>query len=158
MEEQSIQISNSSKDKCILVNLSSPENPNSYQDKQIEIPRNSVKKINTKGGVMNMAVWEKNSSQKIIWKGIIPTKIDKILIINPNEKQVIYNGMEIPNNLTSLEYNNNENFMQIVLIPGGKNSSLSFWNYFIIIFLLSIIIIIIIIIYFRNKRSKIKLN
>jgi ATP-dependent Zn protease len=151
MEEQSIQISNSSNDKCILVNLSSPENSDSSKDKRIEISRNSVKKINTKGGVMNMAVWEKRPSQKIIWKGVIPTKIDKILIINPEETQVIYDGMEIPNFLTSLE-KTSENFMKIESM-NNENNSLSFWNYFIIMFLLIIIIGIFSMI-FRNKYYK----
>ena len=69
---------------------------------------------------MNMFVWrkinygdlEKKVIDQIIWKGVIPTKVNKTLIVDPDAKKVIYDGMELPDNFqvtTSLKMNNYDN-------------------------------------------------
>jgi hypothetical protein len=151
MNTQNIKISNSSEDIYILVNLSSPEDLD-YMDIRTEISPNSVKKINTKGGVMNMTVWKNSTLPKLIWNGVIPTKINEVLIINPTRSQVFYDGIEIPssslNMRESMELAKNEN--------NNENNNLSRKNLDILPLILMVILILVLIliiykyIYYKN--------
>ena len=128
MDIQSIQINNSSDSKNIFVKLTPPENAHVPESNElINIPPNSTKTVGVQGGVMNLFVWDK--LMNVNWKGIIPTKINKMIVISPEENKVSYDGTEIPSNFETTTHFEDTN-------PKNNN-----WPYFIVSLVITLILI-----------------
>ena len=146
MNAQNIQITNSSKSHCILLKFTPPENADVPDSKSlITISPGSTETISVNGGVMNMFVWEKHSEDNIqsilVWKGIVPTKVNKTLVVDPKEGKVFYDGMELPSNFqpsTNLEQLGSRSSRSSS--SGSGNMSVNWWTYFIVSFIIVLLI------------------
>lgn len=90
-----LKVFNSSNDQTIYICLSSLEDMNTSEPDKIQILPNSTKSIDIKYGVMNISVWV-NGSKETIWTGIVPVKVEKTVIISPEQSKVYYDDIEIP--------------------------------------------------------------
>ena len=145
MNVQSIQVTNSSDSHPIYLKLTPPENANVPEKSSfISISPKSTENIAVQGSIMNMFVWmrlnyenlEEKVSDEVIWKGVIPTKVNKTLIIDPEGKKVIYDGMELP-----------DNFQVTTILKKGKYdnnvlpTNCDWWTYFIVSLMIVLIIV-----------------
>jgi hypothetical protein len=94
MNIHSIDIANLSKIQSISVILSSSENASIPTQEPNLVAENSRITLAVGHGTMNMFVWD--GDRTLIWKGIVPTKTQKILSVDPEHKKVYHNDMEIP--------------------------------------------------------------
>lgn len=94
MNIHSIDIANLSKNQKISVILSSSENASIPTQEPNLVAEDSRITLAVGHGTMNMFVWD--GDRTLIWKGIVPTKTQKTLSIDPEHKKVYHNDMEIP--------------------------------------------------------------
>ena len=59
------------------------------------LPRKSVD-IQVEAGTMKLYVW---LDSELIWSGVVPTLIQKPLVIHPEHKSVTYEGVSLPSTL-----------------------------------------------------------
>lgn len=63
----------------------------------ITIDPNQIKEILYDKATGNLFIWD-NDTSELLWKGIIPTKSQKIIDIYPEEKKIMFGNIEIPSN------------------------------------------------------------
>ena len=145
MNTQSVQVSNSSKENSILIKFTPPENATIPDKSSLSISPGSIARIDANGGVMNMFIWGKNlgsnNDSDLIWKGVVPTKINKMLVIDPEGKKVFYDGIELPDNFQPTTS------PQSGVVPQKDNS----WTYFIV----SLIIVLLFVGVFLSFKKRI---
>lgn len=90
-----IRVKNISESSDIYVRFRPVDDANIPQPPENCIHSSSSDEYSVQGGTMNMFVWVDTNSPPV-WKGIVPTKIKKDLIIDPEKKKVYYDSLEIP--------------------------------------------------------------
>ena len=151
MNTQSIQVVNSSNTNEIMIKLTPPENAQTPENKfPIVIPLKSSKEVAVRGGVMNIFVWMNHNRgnldnkmvTELVWKGIIPTKTIKPIIIIPEKKKIMHDGMELPSNfrpVTGTEVHHSEENRENE--PQRPTNNEGWWTYFIVCLVIVLIII-----------------
>lgn len=113
-----VNIHNNSPNKTIFIALNNPEDgftPDPFEE-PIQPSQTSKRRVNF--ATMNLFVWI-DPSEKPIWIGVIPTKVQKIINIFPERKEVKYDNTVLPsgfNPVTNLQEANG-----LATINNGKN-------------------------------------
>ncbi len=132
-DNQSLNVTNVSLVTSIYVRFCSPKNANIPLPPQNSISPGTSERFAVKNGTMNMFVWTYVDAPPV-WKGIIPTKVKKPVIIFPEQNKVLYDGVQIPEGFgpnTDLSgQGSSRNFLR----------SMSWWTYFIVAFLIVLIL------------------
>ena len=128
LNNHSLNVTNASLITSIYVRFCSPENANIPFPPQNSISPGISQKLAVKDGTMNMFVWTDINSPPV-WKGIVPTKVKKSIIIFPEQKKVLYDNIQIPEGFRPIT-----NLSDKVSLKKKLRSS--WWTYFIVIFLI----------------------
>ena len=114
------KIVNTSVDIPLVISLTSPEDANVPTSGFVNLKPSSQTEIISNGGTQNLFIWRgeledvkrnltstksDESLNPLIWSGIIPTSINKPLIIdftNNHQVQVRYDGMNLPEGFTPM--------------------------------------------------------
>lgn len=120
MNSQSVTLINKSNKKINIV-LKSPEDATipALDNGSIELEGGSTNNVACNDASSNLFVWD--DTDNIVWQGLIPTKSKNSIEIFPEEKKVLFSGIEIPENFkntTSFEKKqfNYTKFLMIVSI------------------------------------------
>ena len=90
---------NESENIPILVSLTTIENATKPKpNENVLLPKSQTQR-KVDGGVMNMFVWSAQNNE-LIWQGVVPTKITKSIVINPDKKEVKFDNTPLPKNFT----------------------------------------------------------
>ena len=154
MDTQTIQVANDSSSIPIYVAMNSPENANISQPPTSPIPAKSMDKIAVKDGTMNMFVWTDVNADPM-WKGIVPTKVRKIIVVSPEDRKVTYDGIELPEGFNPVTDPSKPGFSMEERSSGV--TSTRWWTYFIVA-ILAILLLFGILWYFGRGNSKTKKN
>jgi hypothetical protein len=133
MNIQKVTIVNKSDNKNILIKLQSPEDANEDFEKEF-IPIQAMQNIELayQNATANLFVkLDEENLNEIVWKGIVPTKVQHPIEIYPEERRVIFDGMILPDNFKTITSFN----------EGSKKSYNNIWLYFLIIAVIVIIIV-----------------
>lgn len=87
-------------------------------------------------GTMNLFVWT-DPSEDPIWSGPVPTKVQKVIMVSPEKKEVSYDGVVLPPGFSPIT-----NPKDLSGKPANDSGS---WN---ILLLLLLLIAIVVMIYF----------
>jgi len=132
MNIQKVTIVNNSELKNILVKLQSPEDANEDFEKGfIQVQSNQRIELAYQNATANLFV-KIEDLDEVVWKGIIPTKVQHPIEIYPEERKVIFDGMVLPDSFKPTTNFSNE---------GNKKSYHNIWLYFFIFAVIAIIII-----------------
>lgn len=129
MNIQKVSIVNKSSNINLKISLKSPEDATDPSPSEsIPIDSGQQKNLAWQPATANLFVWSEN---ELIWKGIIPTKVQHPIEIYPEEKKVSFDGMVLPDNFKPT----------IELKKSSSQNTSSIWVYFLIFALIAIIII-----------------
>ncbi len=92
---------------------------------------------------MNLFVWTDPSSVPI-WTGVVPTKVQKVIIVSPEKKEVSYDGVVLPSGFTPITDPRD--------LDNGAGRMPEFNKYMYMMWLLLILIVIAIIYFFWWKK------
>jgi len=110
MHSPTLQVANTSSDKSIQISFNPPEDANvPDKTKRILISPKETKKMAVQEGTMNLFVWNESV---LLWKGIVPTKIQKPLLISPDTKEVMYGAMILPEGFNPITDPSHSGFVQ----------------------------------------------
>lgn len=145
MNTQKVNIINNSSQKDIYVFLKSPEDANVPEkfSSSIKILPNTVSSIGYQNATANMFVFDE--SRVVLWQGIIPTKVQKPIEIYPEERKVMFDSIQLPDNFkvtTSLSNSSS-----------GENKNGSWLIYFLVAL---VIVLIILGVFLLSGKLKIK--
>lgn len=135
MNVQKVNIVNKSLSSGIFVHLKSPENADLPQvEDAFLVEANSSLNTAYQNATANMFVWLDipQNIHKLVWKGIVPTKVQNSIEIYPEEKKVMFGDVELPSN-----FQPTTSFPQKKEVQGSK----SFFSYILIALVIIIIII-----------------
>lgn len=82
-----------------------------------------------------MFVWNKQGN--LIWKGIVPTKVKKEILVLPDERKVYFSGIEIP-----------EGFKPTTSLDNPSENSKSFFSTNWVLILLIVLVLLVILFLF----------
>lgn len=130
MNIQKVNIVNKSSFLNIKLLLTSPEDATTpSENNSIELIASEEKNISYQNATANLFIWNENG--EMIWRGIIPTKVQHPIEIYPEDSKVVFDGMILPDNFKTITNLN----------QGTKKTYHNIWLYFLIFALIVIIII-----------------
>ena len=133
---QSLSVGNASETAVIYVRFRPPEDANTPSPPDNSIAPGKVERVAVKDGTMNLFVWTDPSATPV-WTGIIPTKVKGAVVISPEHKKVLYDGVEIPEGFGPVTDLTGPGFK---VSSNGKSPSQGWWTYFIVAFLIVLIL------------------
>lgn len=139
MNNPAVTVINKSSNKKINVSLKSPEDAVTPEPSDsFNLEPQSTNRLSYNNSTANLFIWD-GDTHDMIWQGIIPTKSQNSIDIFPEEKKVIFSGIEIP-----------DNFKNTTVLPTTKKNTHSYYLYFIVI----IVIVLILLALWYNSTKK----
>lgn len=136
-----VSVLNNSSTKNVYITFKPPEDANIPEpNKQPILPGKVVDKY-VSFATMNLFVWT-DIDQSPIWSGVVPTKVKKTIVIDPDKKEVSYDGIVLPEGFTPVTDVSGMGFSQ-----GGSNKNM----WWLLVILLLVICLIIGFLYYRKR-------
>ena len=138
MQTATVDITNASSEQSIAVAFSSPEVANDppFAQGKLVSPNSTIKMAASHGsGTLNLFVWNTTPPNNIIWKGIVPTKVQKPLVVIPERKEVKYMDIVLPSGFNPVTNVDHPGFM----ISSPPRSTSKWWIIVTVILILCLI-------------------
>ncbi len=93
-------LNNSSLENIYIV-FKSSEDANIPESSQISISPGTIAKRTVYSATMNLFVWMDPSADPI-WSGVVPTKVQKVIVVSPEKREVSYDGLVLPSGFSPI--------------------------------------------------------
>nr|QBK85441.1 MAG: hypothetical protein LCMAC101_00280 [Marseillevirus LCMAC101] len=95
------RVRNNSHEKNIYIVFKSSEDANTPESSQSPISPGSTAKRPVHFATSNLFVWTDPASDPI-WMGVVPTKVQKDIIVSPEKREVSYDGVTLPSGFSPI--------------------------------------------------------
>ena len=95
------RVLNSSSTENIYIIFKGTDDANTPDPSQSPISPGMTAKRTVHSATMNLFVWTDPTSVPI-WSGVVPTKVQKVIIVSPEKKEVSYDGVILPSGFSPI--------------------------------------------------------
>ncbi len=89
------RVLNTSRTENIYIAFKNTDDANIPDPSQSSISPGSTVQKPVSAATMNLFVWT-DPSKELIWSGPVPTKVQKVITVSPEKKEVSYDGVILP--------------------------------------------------------------
>ncbi len=135
------RVLNNSNTENIYIVFKSSEDANTPEPSQSPILPNSTSRKPVNAATMNLFVWT-DPSLSPIWSGVVPTKVQKVIVISPETKEVSYDGVTLPSGFAPITDPEG--------LVGKPTNNPNLWDTFLLIVFILIVMAIIYFFWWRK--------
>ena len=136
------RVLNNSRTENIYIAFKNTDDANIPEPSQSSISPGSTVQKPVSAATMNLFVWI-DPSKELIWLGPVPTKVQKVITVSPEKKEVSYDGVVLPSGFVPITDPRELN--------GKPTNNPNLWNNLLLIVLFLIIAIMIIYFFWWRK-------